>query len=147
MVSNSILAAICVWCGLHKFIHTTTQLGQIILDYEKILGVQEALETSLARKEGRRIRHYWRDLDAPKVRGTQGKCQALADPMPNQPGQVLSDVVESIIGAAYISDGFSQTGVEAIFGKLLLPFYERYIPPQPSHLLSGVPPPSNTKTA
>jgi len=28
MVSNSTLAAICVWSGLHRFIYSTQQIGQ-----------------------------------------------------------------------------------------------------------------------
>ncbi|KAF9452469.1 ribonuclease III [Macrolepiota fuliginosa MF-IS2] len=109
MVSNSTLAAICVWSGLYKFINTTPQLAQIIRNYEKALASQQMAEHSQAEKEGRLMGEYWKDLDTPKA---------------------LSDVVESIIGAVIISDKFSQSGVDAIFENLLQPFYEKYISPQ-----------------
>lgn len=41
--------------------------------------------------------------------------------------QALSDVVESIIGATYISDNFSPVGVEKVFDKILKPFYDKHI--------------------
>jgi len=41
--------------------------------------------------------------------------------------QILSDVVESIIGALYISDGFTSDGVELMFRKILEPFYDQHI--------------------
>ncbi|KXN83705.1 Dicer-like protein 1 [Leucoagaricus sp. SymC.cos] len=107
MVSNSTLAAVCVWSGLHRFIHTTQQLGQTIQNYEKALRSQQAAVFSGAHSEGSSLVQYWKDLEAPKA---------------------LSDVVESVIGAALISDGFSQSGVDIIFQTLLLPFYEKYIP-------------------
>lgn len=107
MVSNSTLAAICVWSRLHKFIHGTQQLGQIIHKYERALLDQQTAMLSMAHGESKSMTQYWKDLEAPKA---------------------LSDVVESIIGAALVSDGFSQAGVDAIFGTLLLPFYEKYLP-------------------
>lgn len=69
MVSNSTLAAICVWSGLHKFIHTTQQLGRVIHDYEKALAIQQDTQYTQAGKEKRPVERYWKDLDAPKVRG------------------------------------------------------------------------------
>lgn len=41
--------------------------------------------------------------------------------------QALSDVVESIIGAIYISEDFSPSGAEAIFDNVLKPFYDRHV--------------------
>ena len=41
--------------------------------------------------------------------------------------QALSDVIESIVGAMYISDNFSPVGTEAIFDNVLKPFYDRHI--------------------
>lgn len=35
--------------------------------------------------------------------------------------------MESIIGALYVSDGFTLDGVEKFFNKVLKPFYDRYI--------------------
>ncbi len=128
MVSNSTLAAICVWSGLHKFIHTTQQLGRVIHDYEKALAVQQDIQYIQARREGGPVERYWKDLDAPKVRGTRAGVQVLANYTPcHRHRQALSDVVESMIGAVFISDNFSQTGVETIFNNILQPFYEKYI--------------------
>jgi len=41
--------------------------------------------------------------------------------------QALSDVVESIIGAIYISDNFSPVGAESLFDNVLKPFYDKHI--------------------
>lgn len=41
--------------------------------------------------------------------------------------QALSDVVESIIGAIYISEDFSPSGAEAIFDNVLKPFYDKHV--------------------
>jgi endoribonuclease Dicer len=35
--------------------------------------------------------------------------------------------VESIVGAIYISDNFSLVGAEALFEKVLKPFYEQHV--------------------
>lgn len=39
----------------------------------------------------------------------------------------MSDVVESILGAVYVSDNFSPVGAETFFDKVLKPFYDRHI--------------------
>jgi len=44
-----------------------------------------------------------------------------------EPPKALSDVVESIIGAVYISDNFSPIGAEALFDNVLKPFYDKHI--------------------
>ena len=41
--------------------------------------------------------------------------------------QALSDVVESIVGAIYISDNFSPVGAESLFDNVLKPFYDKHI--------------------
>lgn len=41
--------------------------------------------------------------------------------------QALSDVVESIIGAIYISDDFTPIGAEQLFDNVLKPFYDKHI--------------------
>jgi endoribonuclease Dicer len=41
--------------------------------------------------------------------------------------QALSDVVESIIGAIYISDNFSPVGAESLFDNVLKPFFDTHI--------------------
>ena len=41
--------------------------------------------------------------------------------------QALSDVIESIVGAIYISDNFSPVGAESLFDNILKPFYDKHI--------------------
>jgi endoribonuclease Dicer len=41
--------------------------------------------------------------------------------------QALSDVVESVVGALYLSDNFSRVGADAFFNKVFKPFYGRHI--------------------
>jgi len=41
--------------------------------------------------------------------------------------QALSDVVESVIGAIFISDNFSPEGAQMFFDKILKPFYNKHI--------------------
>ena len=41
--------------------------------------------------------------------------------------QALSDVIESVIGAIYVSDDFSPLGAEEFFENLLKPFYDKHI--------------------
>ncbi|CAK5262729.1 unnamed protein product [Mycena citricolor] len=41
--------------------------------------------------------------------------------------KAFSDVIESILGAVYISDDFSSEGVEAFFAAVLKPFYDKHI--------------------
>lgn len=36
-------------------------------------------------------------------------------------------MVESIVGAVFLSDSFSPIGAEAVFDKILKPFYDQYI--------------------
>lgn len=41
--------------------------------------------------------------------------------------QSLPDIVESIMGAVYVGDQFSTEGIEALFEKLLKPFYDKHV--------------------
>lgn len=41
--------------------------------------------------------------------------------------QVLSDLVESTLGALYVSDDYSPVGAEKFFNKVFKPFYDRHI--------------------
>lgn len=41
--------------------------------------------------------------------------------------QALSDLIESLIGAVYISDRFSPVGAEAFFDNVLRPFFDQHI--------------------
>ncbi|KAH7922454.1 hypothetical protein BV22DRAFT_656663 [Leucogyrophana mollusca] len=107
MVSNSALAAVCVWSGLHEhLIFESYSLANGIKVYAEQLKLKQTQEYETAAQEGRSPGQFWLEIEPPKA---------------------LSDVVESIVGALYISDSFSPVGVEALFAKMLKPFYDRHI--------------------
>ena len=43
------------------------------------------------------------------------------------PYQVLGDLVESVMGAIFVSDRFEDQGVAAFFERVLRPFYDHHI--------------------
>ncbi|TDL29625.1 ribonuclease III [Rickenella mellea] len=107
MVSNSTLAAVCVWAGLHEhLLFESYALADSIRAYSDELGIKQREEEDLAAKESRLPGQYWLEVEPPKA---------------------LSDVVESILGAVYVSDNFSPVGAEAFFDKVLKPFYDKHI--------------------
>ncbi|KDQ29243.1 hypothetical protein PLEOSDRAFT_1064031 [Pleurotus ostreatus PC15] len=107
MVSNSALAAVCVWSGLHKHILLESHnLSATIDTYVNGLSALEATEREAAKSDGRPLGQYWLELEPPKA---------------------LSDVVESIIGAIYLSDDLSPEGTERFFDKVLRPFFDGHI--------------------
>lgn len=107
MVSNSALAAVCVWSGLQEYLlFESTQLSNSIQTYANELKERQEKEYALAAEEGRSPGQYWLDTEPPKA---------------------LSDVVESIVGAIYISDNFSPVGAESLFDNVLKPFYDKHI--------------------
>lgn len=107
MVSNSALAAVCVWSGLQEhLLFESYSLANNIQTYADQLRLRQAEEYEAAEKEYRTPGQYWLEMEPPKA---------------------LSDVVESIIGAIYISDNFLPTGAESLFDNVLKPFYDRHI--------------------
>ncbi|KAJ8523549.1 hypothetical protein ONZ45_g63 [Pleurotus djamor] len=107
MVSNSALSAVCVWSGLYKHIlFESSHLSSTISAYASQVKARHIEEQKAAKIEGRPEGQYWLELDAPKA---------------------LSDVIESVIGAVFISDSFSTKGVEAFFDNVLKPFFDTYI--------------------
>ena len=107
MVSNAALAAICVWSGLHEhLLFESVTLEENIQAYAYELSEKQAAEYEQAEREGRQPGQYWIEIEPPKA---------------------LSDVVESILGAVYVSDNFSPVGSEMFFDKILAPFYDRHI--------------------
>ncbi|KDR83836.1 hypothetical protein GALMADRAFT_150895 [Galerina marginata CBS 339.88] len=107
MVSNSALAAVCVWSGLQEhLLFESAQLAASIQGYTNELKEKQEKEYALAEQEGRSPGQYWLDIEPPKA---------------------LSDVVESIAGAIYISDNFSPVGAESLFDNVLKPFYDKHI--------------------
>lgn len=107
MVSNSALAAVCVQTGLHAYLlYESYALGNSIQSYAEQLETRRQEEHQKAVRDGRPPGQYWLDMEPPKI---------------------LSDVVESIIGALYISDGFTSDGVELMFKTILEPFYDQHV--------------------
>ncbi|KAG5644066.1 hypothetical protein DXG03_009156 [Asterophora parasitica] len=107
MVSNSAFAAICVTSGLYEhFQYRSSALTQSIYEYVTKLMAQRAKEYQEAEDEGRPPGQFWTDISAPKV---------------------LSDIIEAIVGAVYVADGFSSKGAETVYEKLLKPFYDKHI--------------------
>jgi len=107
MVSNSTLAAVCVLSGLYEhFLYKSHVLQASIQDYVTKLKASQAKEYQNAETEDRPPGQFWLELAAPKT---------------------LSDIVESIMGAVYIGDRFSSVGIDALFDKLLKPFYDKHI--------------------
>ena len=68
MVSNSALAAVCVWSGLHEFLlFESSQLSTSIQGYAIELKDRQEKEYVLAEQEGRSAGQYWLDIEPPKV--------------------------------------------------------------------------------
>ncbi|KAI6105665.1 hypothetical protein F5141DRAFT_1189462 [Pisolithus sp. B1] len=107
MVSNSALAALCVSSGLYEHLHYDSHsLARSFEAYVKKVEARRLQETRLAAQNERSPGQYWLDIESPKA---------------------LSDLVESIIGALFIQDGYQLVGTEIFFDKVLRPFYDRYV--------------------
>jgi len=69
MVSNSALAAVCVWSGLQEYLlFESSQLSSSIQNYANELKERQEKEYELAMEEGRSPGQYWLDMEPPKVR-------------------------------------------------------------------------------
>jgi endoribonuclease Dicer len=107
MVANTTLAALCVEAKLHNYLlYNSVALANSIENYVVIIEQAKEKEYQAAREEGRSPGQYWTDVDPPKA---------------------LSDVIESIIGAVFVSDKFGHAGTEAVYENLIKPFYDRHI--------------------
>lgn len=107
MVSNSALAALCVSSGLYRHLHYDSHsLARSFEAYVKKVEAWRLEETKIAAQNDRSPGQYWLDIESPKA---------------------LSDLVESIIGALFIQDGYQLAGTEIFFNKVLRPFYDRYV--------------------
>ncbi|KAI4522283.1 ribonuclease III [Schizophyllum commune Loenen D] len=107
MVGNSPLAAICAESGLYRHLHQKShQIQQSINTYLTALQKAKQKEYAAADDDLRERGQYWFDVNPPKA---------------------LSDIVESIVGAIYISDDLEWTGVQQLFKHFLQPFYEKHI--------------------
>ena len=68
MVSNSALAAVCVWAGLHEhLLFESVTLADNIRHYANVLRSHQRVEYTLATQEGRPPGQYWVDVEPPKV--------------------------------------------------------------------------------
>ena len=122
MISNETLAAFCVDVGLFQYFrHASPEVGNAISTYVGKVGKAKRNEYALAGREGREPGQYWLNTSPPKVRRfKKHACYAYM-------AQVLSDIVEAVIGALYISDDFTESGVVNFFDGALKPFYDRHI--------------------
>ncbi|KZT12710.1 uncharacterized protein LAESUDRAFT_719002 [Laetiporus sulphureus 93-53] len=107
MVSMHALAALCVEIGLHKHLrHNSKEIDSAIRAYVSQLRVLQNKEHRAAADERREPKQYWTTLEPPKV---------------------LSDIVESVIAALYVSDDFAEENVTVLFDEVMKPFYDRYV--------------------
>ncbi|EIW82390.1 ribonuclease III [Coniophora puteana RWD-64-598 SS2] len=107
MVANSALAAICVWSGLNEHLLVDDyEVSESFKKYARDLKAKEQEVRTASLRDGTPIGQFWLHITPPKA---------------------LSDVVESIIGALYISDGFEPLSIEIFFDEVLMPFYDQYI--------------------
>jgi dsRNA-specific ribonuclease len=100
-VNNRVLGTMCLEIGLNKhIIHFSSKLMGAITQF--------AREVELIKDSGENVGEYWSDLDVPKV---------------------LSDVVESVLGAIFVDSGFDFEAVQKSFNFFMLPFFDKYVQP------------------
>ncbi|KAG2171419.1 hypothetical protein INT43_009080 [Umbelopsis isabellina] len=101
-VNNHILGALCLEMGLNK---------RIIHFNSKLIGAitQFAREVEIIKENGEHAGEYWSDLEIPKV---------------------LSDVVESVLGAIFVDAGFDFQVVENAFNYFMRPFIDEHVKPE-----------------
>lgn len=101
-VNNHILGIICIETKLYKhIIHYSGRLVRAIEVFQN--EVQEAKDS------GEAVGEYWVDFNIPKV---------------------LSDVVESMLGAAFVDSGFRLEACEELFAKWFLPILDNHVTPE-----------------
>ncbi|RDX53098.1 hypothetical protein OH76DRAFT_1344263 [Lentinus brumalis] len=109
MVSNETLAAFCVHIGLHQHLQVAANdLSTSIQKYIDFLDELRKKEYDFAAREKRLPGQYWIDSPLPAP-----KC--------------LADVVESMLGALYVSDDFFEAGVGMFFESVYKPFIEAHV--------------------
>lgn len=101
-VNNHILGVVCIRIGLHRHLaHFSAPL------VGAVAGLVEELEEM--DQQGECKGEYWLELDVPKV---------------------ISDVVESTLGAVFVDSGFKMEAVERVFEKWLKPFLDEHVAPE-----------------
>ncbi|KAI9476109.1 MAG: dicer-2 protein [Benjaminiella poitrasii] len=101
-VNNHVLGIICIEVGLYK--HIIHYSGKLVRAIE-----QTVSEIDEAKQNGEAVGEYWRDFNIPKV---------------------LSDVVESMLGATFVDAGFRLEPVEVLFEKWFLPIFNNHVTPE-----------------
>ncbi|RUS20581.1 putative dicer-like protein [Endogone sp. FLAS-F59071] len=101
-VNNHILGIVCIRIGLHRHLaHFSAPLVGVIT------GLVEELEEMRQQDECKG--EYWLELDVPKV---------------------ISDVVESMLGAVFVDSGFKMEAVEKVFARWLEPLMDEHVGPE-----------------
>ncbi|RHZ72154.1 hypothetical protein Glove_245g9 [Diversispora epigaea] len=100
-VNNLILGAICEIIGLHKhIIHFSSKLMSGITTFIK--------QVNEIRERGEAVGEYWSDLDVPKV---------------------MSDVIESMLGAVFVDAEFNPEAPLKVFEKWVEPVLNKHVTP------------------
>lgn len=124
MVSNSALAALCVKCGIHNLVDMKAHGVLNGLDVY-VSAVTAALqeEQRASTREGKLPGQYWLRIQTPRV------CQSIRNVRYNLTMliQVLSDVMEGILGALYVSDNCTLEGAEKFFNRVFKPFFDQFV--------------------
>ncbi|KAF7723707.1 Dicer-like protein 1 [Apophysomyces ossiformis] len=101
-VNNHVLGIICIEASLHtQIIHYSSRLVRAIEAF--VCEVEDMKDKNEA------VGEYWTDLSVPKV---------------------LSDVVESMLGAVFVDAGFDLEPVEAVFKKWIQPILDAHVTPE-----------------
>ncbi|CAG8559865.1 22395_t:CDS:2 [Racocetra persica] len=101
-VNNQVLGAICERINLHKhIIHFSSKLTGGITEF--VNAVNELREKNEA------VGEYWSELDVPKV---------------------MSDVVESMMGAIFVDSEFDPAALQNVFDKWIKPILTEHVTPE-----------------
>ncbi|CAG8444339.1 4231_t:CDS:2 [Acaulospora colombiana] len=101
-VNNHILGAICERIGLHKhIIHFSPKLMSAMTEFVRVI---EGM-----RENGEAVGEYWSDVDVPKV---------------------MSDVVESMLGAVIVDAEFDPEVAQRVFDKWVKPILDEFVTPE-----------------
>ncbi|CAO3669359.1 unnamed protein product [Rhizopus stolonifer] len=101
-VNNQVLGIICLNNGLHK--HIIHYSGKLVRSIEFLENEVKELKDT-----GKAVGEYWADLNIPKV---------------------LSDVVESMLGASFVDAKFDLAPCEALFARWFVPIFDENVTPE-----------------
>ena len=124
MVSNSALAALCVKCGIHNLVDMRAHGVLNGLDvYMSAVTAALQEEQRASTREGRLPGQYWLRIQTPRV------CLLIWNVKYSLTMliQVLSDVMEGILGALYVSDSCTLEGAEKFFDRVFKPFFDQFV--------------------